>query len=131
MDNEEIIKLDPSLIKDGEIMLKVLDGTEIAPSAALWFYFRDLKSWRLVISSSYFNKKNPQDCYKKVIESINKQKFIRLYIGDITLLPADDNLINILKVAIRTDKKSISGIRFTSSVINGVLIDDAYIYRLS
>ena len=47
----------------------------------------------------------------------------------IGLLAPDDQLLGLLGGAIQTSPNSISGIRF--NVINGVLISDAYIYRLS
>ncbi|MFA5892577.1 MAG: hypothetical protein WC903_01220 [Candidatus Margulisiibacteriota bacterium] len=131
MDNEEIIKLDPSLVEDGKTILKALDNTEIKPSAALWFYFEDLKSWRLIISSPYFNNKTPQECYREVLENIQDQVFVRLYIGDISLFPTNENLVNLLKLAVRTAPLSIAEIRFTSSIINGLFIRDALIYRIS
>jgi hypothetical protein len=38
-------------------------------------------------------------------------------------------MITLLRVALRTGP-GIGGIRFSSNVINGTLIEDAYIYRL-
>lgn len=130
MDKEENIKLDQSLIEDGKKLIEILDKSEIKPSSAIWFYLKDPKTWRLLIASTYFDHLEPQKSYMKFINKINDLKFTRLEISNISLLPSNDPLINLLKIAIRTDENSISGITFTSNTINGVFIDDAYIYRL-
>jgi len=131
MDKEEIIKLDTSLIEDGKEVIKILDKTDVKPSSAFWFYFSDFKSWRLIISSHYYLGKSSQDCYKDFIDKIKNTNFVRLKIGDVTLLPSNNDLVNLLKVAIKTEPDSIAGITFTSNTINGVFIEDAYIYRNS
>jgi hypothetical protein len=57
--------------------------------------------------------------------------FVRLGIGDIALVSDNDALVSLLKISMRTPQDVMAGIRFTANVINGVLIEDAYIYRLS
>lgn len=131
MDKEENIKLDSSLINDGIEVIKVLDQTVARPTSVFWFYFSDLKSWRLIISSPYYSNKDSQDCYKDFIDKTSKTKFTILKISDVTLVPPDNDLVNLLKVAIKTESNSILDIQFTSNTINGVFIQNSYIYRLS
>ena len=50
--------------------------------------------------------------------------------GDVTLVKDNDPLVALLRKAISTGP-GISGVRFTNNSINGTLIDDAYIYRLT
>ena len=131
MDKEEAVKLDASLIENGKKVIKVLDNTVVKPTSVFWFYFADLESWRLIISSPYYTEKNSQDCYKDFIDRTNKTKFTRLKISDVTLVPENNDLVNLLKVAVKTEADAIDGITFTSNTINGVFIENAYIYRLS
>ncbi|NIV68021.1 hypothetical protein GWN43_04130 [Candidatus Bathyarchaeota archaeon] len=47
----------------------------------------------------------------------------------ISVISTEHDLVKLLRAAIHTGP-GISGIRFTGNVINGVFIDDAYIYRM-
>jgi hypothetical protein len=49
-------------------------------------------------------------------------------VNDISIISTDNALAKLIKSAIHTGKE-IAGIRFTGNVVNGVLIDDAFIYR--
>lgn len=131
MDTKEIIELDQTLIDDGNSLLKILDGTPLKPSSFFWIYSSDSKNWRLVVSSRYFFEKNLKDSYSDLIDKIGEVDFVRLGIGDIALVPDNDALVNLLKVAIRTPQNAVASIKFKANVINGVLVEDAYIYRLS
>jgi len=131
MDKEENINLDQLLIEEGKRMLKVLDSTDIKPSSALWFYLEEQKVWRLIIASPYFNNLSAQDRYRRLIGIFNQEAFTRLEVGSIVLLPADDPLISLLKIAVRTNPDSISEISFKSNTVNGVFIYNSLIYRLS
>jgi hypothetical protein len=54
----------------------------------------------------------------------------KIPLKDITILDSNDSLITLLRLAIKTGD-GISGIRFSQNVINGTLIEDAYIYRIT
>jgi hypothetical protein len=54
----------------------------------------------------------------------------KIPLKDVTVIDSNDSLISLLRVAIKTGD-GMSGIRFTNNVINGALIEDAYIYRVT
>lgn len=73
-----------------------------------------------------------KECYKEFIKKFGQHlAVIIIGLSNISLLPNSNDLIRILKLALKTKEDAVAGIRFASNVINGVLIDDAYIYRLS
>lgn len=125
------VKTEPK-IKEGRELLKELDRQGLEPEVALWFYIPENNVWRFIISSSSFSNKTSQFLYT---DFVNKYKDLgqvkNVGLENITLLPINNNLILLLKIAIRTGSKDIGDIRFTSNVINGTLIEDAIIYRLS
>lgn len=131
MDNETNINLDQLLIEEGEQIIRTMDTTEMKPSAALWFYFKEQNIWRLLIASPYFNELAAQDRYRRFIESFNLTTYQQLKLGDITLFGSNDPFISLFKVAVTTNSESISKISFISSTINGVFIDSALIYRIT
>ncbi len=126
-----MVKSEPK-IELGKTVLELLDKKGVNPSSFLWFYLSNSNSWRLVISADIYNNKDIKECYKSFIEQFGSESVVKeIGLSNITITSSSDNLLNVFKMAIRTDKKSISGIRFTSNVINGVFIEDAYVYRLS
>ena len=125
-----VIKPEPR-IEEGKELVKALDKEGLYPEVALWFYLAESNNWRFILSSSSFPKSG-QNIYSDFIDKyrdLPQIKAIRL--ENITLLPGTDNLISMLKTAVKTNSRDIDNIRFTSNVINGVLIEDALIYRLS
>ena len=128
--NEVVIKTEPR-IEEGKELVKALDKQGFYPEVALWFYLSDSNDWRFILSSSSFNnlKQNIYSDFIDKYENLSQVKAIGL--ENITLLPSTNNLISVLKTAIKTNSKEIGNHRFTSNVINGSLIEDVLIYRLS
>jgi hypothetical protein len=127
MDKPTLVDAD---IKAGEALLSKLDEIEFDVKAALWFYVQDSEEWRLIIASPIVDKDGPKKAYEKVqlqLQGLNGR--YELSLRNISLVSPGDKLIKALESVIRTGK-SISHIRFTRNVINGLFIEDAYIYRL-
>lgn len=119
-------------IELGKSILSLLDQKGVCPTAFLWFYLPDNNSWRLVIASKKFDNKDQKDNYQDFIKTFGSEKSIKeVDLSNITILSGQNDLLSLLKVAIKTPHDATDGIKFTSNVINGVFIDDAYIYRLS
>lgn len=118
-------------IELGKRALLLLDEKGMNPTAFFWFYLSESSSWRLFISSKTFNNKDIKECYEDFVNKFRNEEIIKeIGLSNITLVYNSDYMVNLLKVAIRTNHDSVAGIRFTSNVINGVFIEDAYIYRL-
>ncbi len=54
----------------------------------------------------------------------------KVQLKDVSVIDSNDPLIALLRLAVVTGE-GISNIRLKQNVINGVLIEEAYIYRLS
>lgn len=127
MDKPTLVDAD---MKAGEALLSKLDEIEFDVKAALWFYVQDSEEWRLIIASPIVDKDGSKKAYEKVqlqLQELNGR--YELSLRNISLVSPGDKLIKALESVIRTGK-SISHIRFTRNVINGLFIEDAYIYRL-
>jgi len=123
--------LDDELIKSGKELLKQLDTANVFVDAALWFYFSDIENWKLILSLPDLIKQGPKVAYKEVQKAlIALGENLALSLDDIAISKPDVPLLQLLKVAIRTGP-DISHIRLSKNVINGQLIEDAYIYRLT
>lgn len=120
-------------ISYGEQVVRALDASEDAamhPIAALWFLFPEDDTWRLLLALPARAEQEPQLVYQKLIDVL-VQAGVRGDLESIGLMAPDNPLIRLLAVAIQTPENAVSGIRFTDNVVNGQLVPDAYIYRLS
>lgn len=126
-----MVKIEPK-IELGKSLLELLDLQKTGVSSYFWFYLSNSNSWRLVIAAKVYENKEMKDNYKDFIERFGDNEIVKqIGLSNITIISNSDNFLNLFRSAIKTNSTSIAGIRFTSNIINGVLIEDAYIYRLS
>jgi hypothetical protein len=113
----------------GRELVEALDHSGLAPAAALWFLFDEENVWRLLLAIR--SDKDFPELYRQIVDVMDQHGInTKLSADDIALTRPDAPLIKLMKMAIQTGP-GISGIRFTHNTINNVLIEDAYIYRLS
>lgn len=123
--------LTKEMIEAGASLLKKLDDKGVQPDAAFWFYFPDIQQWKLVLAEVKLGSTGPREIYSRIQEVLSQftQELKDLSLDSITLAKPDAPIVSLLRVAIKTGP-AITGIRFTNNVISGVVIEDAYIYRL-
>ena len=118
------------MIEAGKVLIQLMDEKGMEPKAALWFYFPDIETYKLLIVEPDIEKIGPRKFYEKIQNIISKlPEQNRISLDEIVLTKSNAPIISLLKLAIRT-KQGMGGIRFTNNVINGTVIEDAYIYRL-
>jgi len=127
MDKTILVKDD---ILEGRMLIEHLDRTDFKVNSALWFYISDSSKWKLVLATDYLKEHSLKEAYNFIQEELNKIKSANISLDNISLAKADDDLIKLLKAAIGTGP-GISEIRFTRNVINGIMIEDALIYRIT
>lgn len=113
--------------KLGRRLLLILDEAKQKPSACLWFYVSEGDIWRLFIAYKKSGAVVTSEIYRKFIENYGGSEVVKeIGLENITIMYDDDGFLTFLRSAINTN----SEIRFKSNVINGILVDDSYIYRL-
>ncbi|MBZ5556854.1 MAG: hypothetical protein LAO77_06205 [Acidobacteriia bacterium] len=124
-------QLTPELIQEGAALIEGLDRAGVSPDAALWFYFPDISAWKLVLAEVKVGPEGPREVYRSVQKTLQtlRNQVTHMSLDDVALAKPDAPFIRLLAQTIATGP-GISGIRFTGNVINGTLIEDAYIYRL-
>lgn len=124
-------QLTPKLIQEGATLVEALDKAGVSPDAALWFYFPDISTWKLILAEVKVGPEGPREVYRAIQKALHglRNEIAHLSLKDVALAKPDAPLIKLLAKAIATGP-GISGIRFTRNVIDGTLIEDAYIYRL-
>jgi len=124
--------LTKDMIEIGKVFVRKLDENKLMPVAALWFYFTKEEQWKLIIVEYDVATLGPKEIYRKIQQILveSRDELSGLSLDDVALDKPDAPIISLLRVAIKTGPE-ISGIRFKNNVINGTLIQDAYIYRMT
>ncbi len=124
--------LTPQLIQEGADLVQALDAAGLAPDAAFWFYLSDINAWKLVLAEMKVGSQGPREVYKQIQRTLGalSDKIKNLSLDDVAVAKPDAPVVSVLKKAVRTGP-GIAGIRFSQNMIDGVLIEDAYIYRLA
>jgi hypothetical protein len=127
MDKPTLVEND---FKVGEALLRALDQAKVEVKAAFWLYLAESNEWRLYLALPDVAQKGPKKAYDVVQMHLEQLRPEGLSLRNISLVAPDDRLVKLLHSAIQTGP-GIVGIRFTGNVINNVLIEDAYIYRVA
>ena len=122
--------LTQDLIDQGEVLLKKLDAAKLRVDAAFWFFFAEEGFYKLLLSLPDHEDEGPKAAYAKVQRVMAKlEEETVVSLDDVSITKPQSAILKLLRSGIRTEK-GISSIRFSNNVINGMLISDAYIYRL-
>lgn len=123
--------LTKEMIEAGAALIRRLDERGFQSEAVFWFYFPDIQQWKLVLAAKKLPAEGPRQLYKNIQETLSSflEELGGISLENVTLAKPDAPVVALLRLAIRTGP-GIGGIRFTNNVINGTVIDDAYIYRL-
>lgn len=131
MDKELLVgrTLFPEMIEAGELLVNAIEASPLHLCAALWFQESLDANWRLIFAFPEVRLEGPKSVYKKV-RSISKklppfEQKIRS--EDISVVDDKDRFISIFKSIIRVDGGSV---RFSKNFINGLYVEDAYIYKM-
>ena len=124
-------QLTADMIKSGGLIVTALDKLNLIVKGAFWLLLPDQHVWRLVIASPEVRRAGPKAVYRKVVSALRRLPSEASPIGtkDISVVEDKDPLVVLLRSMISTGP-GVSGIRFSKNVINGQLIEDAYLYRM-
>jgi len=122
--------LTDKMVRSGAELVRRLDDRGVRPDAAFWLYLPELDEWKLVLAEAKLSTQGPRAAYEEFQKALaQKPELESMSLDLVALAKPDAPLVRLLGSAIRTGE-GISGIRFTNNVINGTVIEDAYIYRL-
>lgn len=129
--------LSPAMIEAGKELTRALDKEENV-SASFWLFASDVGDWRLVLGMPSLNRVGPRAAYmriQKILSRLKKRPHRPLpkefNLEKIVVLESTNLLLNALKMLITTGRAAVEDIRLTNNNINGITIEDAYVYRLS
>jgi hypothetical protein len=84
------------------------------------------------MASNFLNNKKPKESYEELFKLFkNDPDFLDIEPANITIIHTEDKLLKLFRIALRTGESSSGSIRFKSSKINNIYIEDAVIYRMA
>jgi len=124
--------LSDSMLKAGVKLIERLDADGADIQSSFWLYAEEDKIWKLIMASPLVDTEGPREYYKKihVANSLADDLEETISLHDISVTNTSNKIVQVLKSAINTGNK-IAGIRFSRNMINGIFIEDSYIYRTS
>jgi hypothetical protein len=123
-------------IEAGEVLVQKLDDARFPLKAAFWIYLPEPADWRLVLASPIAESPGRLEAYRRVQQLLltleSEPAFRRqpIALREITVVEPNSDLAEAISTFVNTGP-GISGVRLSRSVINGIFIEDAYIYRSS
>jgi hypothetical protein len=119
------------MVEAGASLVEKLDARDLSPTAAFWFYLADREDWSLFLAQEKLVSNGPRWAYSQIREALSgsSPESARLSLDAISVARPDSPLVSLLGAFVRTGP-GISGIRLTNNVINGTVVEDAYIYRM-
>jgi hypothetical protein len=124
-------QLTPEMISFGEQLVEKLGKSDLPIKGAFWMLLPESKLWRLVVASPEVGTLGPMSVYKKIQATLKKMGSDGplVDLGDISVIEDTEQPFKSFKKILRASQGG-KGNRISRSVINGQLIDDAFIYRL-
>jgi hypothetical protein len=124
--------LTSEMIKAGEELVATLDRLNVIVKGAFWLLNAEQRVWRLFVVSPEVRTAGPKAMYRRIRSALGRipSDSGALSTKDISVIDDRAPQYVLLRSAVSTGP-GISGIRFSRNVVNGHLIEDAYLYRLA
>ena len=127
MDQTALVEED---VEAGRRAAEAFDASGPQSKAILWLYEPDAGEWRLIVGTPVVDEEGPRAAVSKISKALETHDLMSvLPLRRVSAVGMRTPLIRALRKVVRT-RSDLSGIRFTNNVINGLLIHDAYIYRM-
>jgi hypothetical protein len=122
-------ELSAKQIADGKRFIQALDEAGVVASAVLWFWSAPPGAWHYVVASPLVEPGQDMPVRIAAVLALMPPDFA-VNRDNLKLYPPQAELVRTLQNLMQTGP-GISAIRMTGNVINGVRIEDAYVYRLN
>jgi hypothetical protein len=126
MDKATLVDID---ITGGERVLQILDRASFKVSVALWLYSSEFEAWRLNIASPLVDTEGPKEAYIRLLSALRAADPDLTANLTITLVSPKDPLMRALRRTFGT-ASSVHGMRLGNNVIDGLFVEQAYVYRI-
>jgi hypothetical protein len=132
-----------ALVTDRILGLRAVEAFDqhqdkLKAKAVFWLFRSESGVWRLVVATPLVDNEGPRKAYDTIARILDKAKLPddrklseELSIIRISALGLRDPLVKAFRKAFHTKRNDISWIHVFDSVLDGMHVDDAYIYRMN
>lgn len=117
-------------IDAGQKLIKELDASGVTLKTALWFFYPDIREWKLLLSSPDFEKQEESNILSKSysnIFNIIREGELNVSLDTIKIVLSNEPLKKMFNALAHASGNN--RIRMSANYINGIYIEDALIYR--
>src|SRR6266511_2219620 len=119
-------------IASGEEAVKALDSEDADVRSAFWFYDRDATEYRLILALPAVDREGPASGYKLVQRALLKHR-VPLPLRRVVVMGVNEPLPKGVHRAVGSIPADAGGesirARLGRRLVDGLTIDDAYVYR--
>ena len=119
-----------SQVESGVATIKALDLASLGVGAAFWLFDEETQTWRFNLVERGFDSAGPRSTYDRISAALAKAPGT-LPFREVYLVSPKDPLIQRMKLALSTPPNAILGVWFMGNSVNGVVLPDMYVYRIS
>jgi hypothetical protein len=129
---EEILvkeQLTDRMIAVGKHLLAELENTDLRVLTAFWLYDAELNEWHLTLATPRLDNDGPRKLFFTILEVLQREEeaLHGLQLTDVKLLSSNEPLVRAVAGA-NQSWNGLSGKRLRNTGMNGVHVDDIYIY---
>lgn len=119
-------------LETGARLVRLLDEAGVDVRSALWLYTEETERWKLVIQTPLYESEGPLEAIHAVLDMMREKiPSDELSSGDVIITGRRNDVIRALHTQYHTGPRDIDGIRLAGDIIDRVLIDEAYVYRVA
>lgn len=124
MDKTVLVERD---IEEGRKLLRTLDAAGIPIVAAYWLYELEWNRWRLVFATPLVETVGSTPVYRRIRELVEAGAGGGGALAHLVVVSPRDRIASGLHRIPGSER--VSEFRLTDGVVNGLSVDDAYVYR--
>ncbi len=119
-------------LETGARLDRLLDEAGIDVRAALWLYTEETKRWKLVIHTPLYESRGPLEAINAILTVMEHEiPSEQLSSTDVVITGRRNDVIRALHTQYHTGPRDIDSIRLAGDIIDRVLIDETYVYRVA
>jgi hypothetical protein len=117
------------MILAGELFVERIEKSPLHLYVAMWFQSTPDDFWKFVLAFPEVRLEGPKNVYKKLRSISNRITATEYKISNdyISVFEERDPLVQAFRSALRVEN---SGMRFSHSTLNGLFVEDSYIYKV-
>ena len=118
-------------LEEGQRLIDALNLAGLSTDSALWIYSSDSESWHLMLTSEICDRENTLKACKEILTVLRDvQPELKIDWTSLIAVSPKHELIEDLRQSQLQWHRNLSGRRLTDNMVNGVRVNDSYIYQI-